>query len=245
MGRSSTSTSTEPVTPAAAAGAMAVISLGEMLVMIAGWPPTSTVSARRKPMPWMTMAPPVEGRRAGRRCRHKAASHYTRSRGGRRRAHRQCRCAPGRRPRRDAGASSRPWRAVEAAAAPTAAEADRVESVPHADGGHGFHVGGCAGLVKGLGNHGEGAVGAHGKVNQSVWPIWLRRPPHMPLAGSHARRGSVPMASLVSARGGDRLRSRSSVAACPRPWPGTEMGARVPEGEAIHRYRGRPKSVSM
>jgi hypothetical protein len=51
MGRSSTSTSTEPVTPLAAGGAMAVISLGEMLVTRPGWPPTRTVSARRKPMP--------------------------------------------------------------------------------------------------------------------------------------------------------------------------------------------------
>ena len=65
MGWSSTSMSTEPVTPLAAAGAMAVISLGEMLVTTAAWPPTWTVSARRKPMPWMTMAPPDAGRRGG------------------------------------------------------------------------------------------------------------------------------------------------------------------------------------
>ena len=51
MGRSSTSTLTEPVTQLAAAGAMAVISLGEMLVIRACWPPTCTVSVERKPMP--------------------------------------------------------------------------------------------------------------------------------------------------------------------------------------------------
>jgi hypothetical protein len=33
------------VTPLAAAGAMAAISLGEMLVTTADWPPTMTVSA--------------------------------------------------------------------------------------------------------------------------------------------------------------------------------------------------------
>ena len=50
-GRSSTSTFTEPVTPVAAAGAIGEISLGEMLVTRAAWPPTSTVSVDRKPMP--------------------------------------------------------------------------------------------------------------------------------------------------------------------------------------------------
>ena len=44
---------------------MAVISLGEMLVTMAGWPPTRTVSAERKPMPRMTMGPPPAGMRGG------------------------------------------------------------------------------------------------------------------------------------------------------------------------------------
>jgi len=39
------------MTPVEAAGAMAVISLGETLVTTAARPPTSTVSDGRKPMP--------------------------------------------------------------------------------------------------------------------------------------------------------------------------------------------------
>ena len=34
-----------------------------------------------------------------------------------------------------------------------------------------------------------------GKLNQSVWPIWLRRPTHRPLAGMGRGAASVPMAS--------------------------------------------------
>ena len=44
---------------------MAVIWVGEMLVTSAGWPPTRTVSARRKPVPLMVMGPPEAGRCAG------------------------------------------------------------------------------------------------------------------------------------------------------------------------------------
>ena len=52
-----------------------------------------------------------------------------------------------------------------------------------------------------------------GKLNQSVWPTWLSRPLHSPLAGIVRGAASVPMASLIAAHGrvgdsdGERLRA--------------------------------------
>ena len=40
-----------------------------------------------------------------------------------------------------------------------------------------------------------------GKVNQSLWPTWLSRPHHRPLAGMGRGWAWVPMASLIAAHG--------------------------------------------
>ena len=54
--------------------------------------------------------------------------------------------------------------AVEAGGGADGGGADGVECVPDADGGHGFGFGGRAGFIEGLGDDGEGAVGADGKA---------------------------------------------------------------------------------
>ena len=75
-----------------------------------------------------------------------------------------------------------------------------------------------------------------GKVNQSVWPTWLRRPHHRPPAGMGRGWDSEPMASLKPATGesadgyGERLRA---------------AGGQVGERDGVERAGGRDLALRV
>ena len=208
MGGSSTSTSTEPVTPVAAGGAMAVISLGEMLVTSAGWPPTSTVSASRKPMPWIDDGAAGSGqarRRDGVGVEQPAVvgvvGAAVAAQVGNADAHDVVAAAL---TRSQVSPVARPLRpgAAPTGAAPTASKASQTPMR-----GHGFCIRRRAGLVEGLGDNGEDAIAA----NREGEPVGLAHlaQASAPQAARRARgaaAASEPMASLIAARWRSRRR---------------------------------------
>ena len=129
-------------------GAMAVISLGEMLVTTAAWPPTRTVSERAKAHAVNHDGAAGCGQRDGSPCRRREPSPCRRSRAGRRREIGDADANDIVAAERTRSHVSPVAHAIEAGRGTNSGCTHGIECVPDADGGKGLRFRGSAGFIQ-------------------------------------------------------------------------------------------------